>query len=593
MEPSTTEADGTNQTTSFKIYLSGGEFSATPTCVRTLLPRAHSQATPRRQPRSTGVSISNAPGPCTVPERWHLHAPPRRRVPSGGNLTVSEGGNNQFTIDSNIDLDPPTQTVVISSITDDGARRPARLPTAAPPATLPRTGRHAVGRFARERGAVDLPRRHQDQRGRCRRRTNWTFSDAGPLVDGTSYTYTARVAGRRRQSRARPPCPSAITIDTGSADGGGGDHRDCRRHRHVIERLHHQRHHADGVRHQRRARRRREGAGQQRRRRHLGGCDAGTGTTWSYADPAPARHELHLPGAGGGHGRQCRQHRQPGGHHRHGSADGDAGDHRDCHRHRHVIERLHHQRHHADGVRHQRRAGLPARRCRSAATAAPPGRDVTQARHDLELRRSGNPHGTSFTYQARVVDTAGNVGNTDQPGDHHRHGSADGDAGDHRDCHRHRHGIERLHHQRHHADGVRHQRRAGVRARRCRSAATAAPPGRDVTQARHDLELRRPATRTARASPTRRGWWTRPAISATPTSQAITIDTAAPTATLAITAIADRHRHGIERLHHQRHHADGVRHQRRAGVRARRCRSAATAAPPGRDVTQARHDLEL
>ena len=38
--------------------------------------------------------------------------------------------------------------------------------------------------------------------------------------------------------------------------------------------------------------------------------------------------------------------------------------------------------------------------------------DVTQDRHELELRRHRHPHGSSFTYQARMVDTAGNIGNT-------------------------------------------------------------------------------------------------------------------------------------------------------------------------------------
>ena len=107
------------------------------------------------------------------------------------------------------------------------------------------------------------------------------------------------------------------------------------------------------------------------------------GTTWvdvtqhrhdlELRRSGPARHQLHLSGAGGGHGGQCRPARQPGGHHRYGGADGDGRHHGDCRRHRRVIERLHHQRHRADGVWHQHGAWSPARRCRSAATAAPPG----------------------------------------------------------------------------------------------------------------------------------------------------------------------------------------------------------------------------
>ena len=58
----------------------------------------------------------------------------------------------------------------------------------------------------------------------------------------------------------------------GGADGGGGHHGDCHRQRHLVERLYHQRHDADGVGHARRARLRRDGAGQQRRRRQLVRC---------------------------------------------------------------------------------------------------------------------------------------------------------------------------------------------------------------------------------------------------------------------------------------------------------------------------------
>ena len=58
----------------------------------------------------------------------------------------------------------------------------------------------------------------------------------------------------------------------GGADGGGCDHGHCHRQRHLVERLYHQRHDADGFGHARRARPRRDGAGQQRRRRQLGRC---------------------------------------------------------------------------------------------------------------------------------------------------------------------------------------------------------------------------------------------------------------------------------------------------------------------------------
>ena len=115
----------------------------------------------------------------------------------------------------------------------------------------------------------------------------------------------------------------------GGADGDGCDHGHCHRQRHLVERLYHQRHDADGVGHARLARRRRDGAGQQRRRRQLGRCHHQHGQHLELYRSDDARHELHLPGADRRRRGQCRcQHRQPGGDHRHGGADG-AVDHRD------------------------------------------------------------------------------------------------------------------------------------------------------------------------------------------------------------------------------------------------------------------------
>ena len=113
--------------------------------------------------------------------------------------------------------------------------------------------------------------------------TTWSFAD--PTSHASSFTYQARVvdaAGNVGNTDSQ-----AVTIDTTAPSGGRGDHRDRRRHRHG-RRLHHQRHHADGVRHQRRARRRREDAGQQRRRNDLDGRTTSDATTWSLADTAPA-----------------------------------------------------------------------------------------------------------------------------------------------------------------------------------------------------------------------------------------------------------------------------------------------------------------
>ena len=77
--------------------------------------------------------------------------------------------------------------------------------------------------------------------------------------------------------------------------------------------------------------------------------------------------------------------------------------------------------------------------------------------------------------------------------------------------------------------------------------------------------------------------------------QAYTVDTVRRPRRSSITAIVDAHRHG--RSHDfitQRHLADGVRHQHGALAPARRCRSAATAAPPGVGCDAGHgHDLEL
>ena len=86
--------------------------------------------------------------------------------------------------------------------------------------------------------------------------------------------------------------------------------------------------------------------------------------------------------------------------------------------------------------------------------------DVTQAGTSWSYDDTANPHGSSFTYTARIVDAAGNIGTTTSQAITIDTTTTGGGAGDHRDCHRHRH-QQRLHHQRHHADRVGHQRRAG------------------------------------------------------------------------------------------------------------------------------------
>ena len=164
---------------------------------------------------------------------------------------------------------------------------------------------------------------------------------------------------------------------------------------------------------------------------------------------------------------------------------------------------------------------------------------------------------------ARIVDTAGNIGSTASQAITIDTATADGGAGDHRDCHRHRH-DRRLHHQRHHADCVRHQRRAGA-GEKIQVSSDGGATWHDVTQRRARAgATTTPATRTARASPTRRGWSIPPAMSAPPPARPSPSTRTPPAEALAITAIATD-TGTLRRLHHQRHHADRLRHQRRAG----------------------------
>ena len=161
------------------------------------------------------------------------------------------------------------------------------------------------------------------------------------------------------------------------------------------------------------------------------------GTTWTdvvpehrhdleLCRPDHARRELHLPGADRRCGGQCRHHRQPGGHDRHGGADGGAGDHGDCRRQRHG-GRLHHQRHHADGLRHQRRA----RRRREDAgqqRRRRPGPMWSQGTATSWSYVDPTTHAASFTYQARIIDAAANVGTTASQARHDHDRGAYGDG---------------------------------------------------------------------------------------------------------------------------------------------------------------------
>ena len=155
--------------------------------------------------------------------------------------------------------------------------------------------------------------------------TTWSLVD--PTTHATSFTYQARIIDAA--ANVGTTASQAVTIDTTApaealaitaiaTDSG------------TVRRLHHQRHHADGLRHQWRARRRREDPGQQRRRHDLDRCGPERRDDLEPGRCDHARRELHLPGADHRCGGQCRHHRQPGGHHRHHGAGGSAGDHGDC-----------------------------------------------------------------------------------------------------------------------------------------------------------------------------------------------------------------------------------------------------------------------
>ena len=116
--------------------------------------------------------------------------------------------------DITIDTSAPTQTVVISSITDDVAPTTG---TVADGGTTNDTAPALAGTLSAilgaGRGAVDLPRRHQDRRRPMSPAPAGPSPTAGPLVDGTSYAYTARVEDAADNLGAASNAYD-ITIDT-------------------------------------------------------------------------------------------------------------------------------------------------------------------------------------------------------------------------------------------------------------------------------------------------------------------------------------------------------------------------------------------
>ncbi len=60
--------------------------------------------------------------------------------------------------------------------------------------------------------------------------------------------------------------------------------------------------------------------------------------------------------------------------------------------------------------------------------------DVTQTGTSWSYNDTANPHGTSFTYQARMVDAAGNIGTTNSQAVTIDTAAPAATVDDHRDC---------------------------------------------------------------------------------------------------------------------------------------------------------------
>jgi VCBS repeat-containing protein len=138
-------------------------------------------------------------------------------VNMGSQSAPEDGGFEEWTTggvaDSNIDTSAPTQTVTISSITDDVAPTTG---TVADGGTTNDTAPALAGTLSAVLLANEVLSIFRDgvKIGEADvAGTNWTFDDAGPLVDGTSYTYTARV---ENAANYLGPASNAydITIDT-------------------------------------------------------------------------------------------------------------------------------------------------------------------------------------------------------------------------------------------------------------------------------------------------------------------------------------------------------------------------------------------
>ena len=230
MDPSTTTAsDGTNQDDQLRNLVCRVVSSAPsrPMSGRLASRRAISQATPRLHTTvdwSVDLRRHFDRQPRTVPERRHLHAPPRRAGGCGGTLIVNAGGNDQFMIDSNIDLDPPTQTVVISTITDDVA---PTIGTVADGGITNDTAPALAGTLSAILGVGEVLSIFRDGvkigDGRLSPApTGPSPTPPAPLVDGHQLHLHRPGRGRRQQSRAGQQCLRHHHRHQRPPDGGGG-----------------------------------------------------------------------------------------------------------------------------------------------------------------------------------------------------------------------------------------------------------------------------------------------------------------------------------------------------------------------------------
>src|SRR5262245_36900169 len=118
-------------------------------------------------------------------------------VNMGSQSAPEDGGVEEWktggVADSNNDTSGPTQTVTISSITDDVA---PTIGTVIDGGTTNDTAPALAGTLSAVLLANEVLSIFRDgvKIGEADVAvTNWTFTDAGPLLDGASYTYTARV----------------------------------------------------------------------------------------------------------------------------------------------------------------------------------------------------------------------------------------------------------------------------------------------------------------------------------------------------------------------------------------------------------------